>query len=76
MFPSFSNGQRKRDIIRKLEEDMSLLHLQVRACKANRSSRNQNCSTVRLGIAQPGYHSADKQHATDMQQSADQLECM
>lgn len=30
MFPSFSNGQRKREVIKKLEEDMSLLSLQVR----------------------------------------------
>jgi hypothetical protein len=29
MFPSFSNGQRKREIIKKLEEDNSLLQLQV-----------------------------------------------
>uniref|UniRef100_A0A383V8G3 Uncharacterized protein n=1 Tax=Tetradesmus obliquus TaxID=3088 RepID=A0A383V8G3_TETOB len=30
MFPSFSNGQRKRDIIKKLKEEMSLMQLQVR----------------------------------------------
>lgn len=34
MFPNFSNGQRKREVIKKLEEDLSLLHLQVRASKA------------------------------------------
>eukprot|EP00879_Flechtneria_rotunda_P009430 GHRR01009872.1.p1 GENE.GHRR01009872.1~~GHRR01009872.1.p1 ORF type:complete len:185 (+),score=55.66 GHRR01009872.1:267-821(+) len=29
LFPSFTSGQRKRDNIRKLEEDISLLHLQL-----------------------------------------------
>lgn len=29
MFPSFTNGQRKREVIKKLEEDASLLNLQV-----------------------------------------------